>query len=77
MKKEKTVSVNYNGLGVGSLLGVLFIGLKLTGHIDWSWWLVLLPFYVVPAIMLGIAVLAFSFAGIVAGGIWLSERFEK
>lgn len=26
-----------------SLLTVLFIGLKLTGYIDWSWWLVLLP----------------------------------
>lgn len=27
------------------LLGVLFVGLKLTGVINWSWWLVLLPFY--------------------------------
>jgi len=26
-----------------SLLQVLFIGLKLTGHIDWSWWWVLSP----------------------------------
>lgn len=26
-------------------LGVLFVGLKLAGVIDWSWWLVLLPFY--------------------------------
>ena len=22
---------------------LLFVGLKLTDHIDWSWWLVLLP----------------------------------
>jgi hypothetical protein len=28
-----------------SLLGLLFIGLKLTGYITWSWWIVLLPFY--------------------------------
>lgn len=27
-------------------MGVLFIGLKLTGHIDWSWWWVLAPFWV-------------------------------
>lgn len=27
------------------LLGLLFIGLKLTGYIAWSWWLVLLPLY--------------------------------
>ena len=26
-----------------SLLTVLFVGLKLTGYINWSWWLVLLP----------------------------------
>ena len=28
-----------------STLGVLFIGLKLTNIINWSWWLVLLPLY--------------------------------
>ena len=28
-----------------SLLGVLFIGLKLAEVITWSWWLVLLPLY--------------------------------
>ena len=28
-----------------SLLTVLFVGLKLTNFIDWSWWLVLLPAY--------------------------------
>lgn len=33
------------GIGVLGLLGVLFVGLKLTGHIDWSWWLVTLPFW--------------------------------
>lgn len=27
------------------LLGVLFVGLKLTGYIFWSWWLVTLPFW--------------------------------
>lgn len=27
------------------LLGLLFIALKLTGYIAWSWWLVLLPLY--------------------------------
>ena len=26
-----------------ALLTVVFIGLKLTGVIDWSWWLILLP----------------------------------
>ena len=26
------------------LLGLLFVGLKLTGNIDWAWFLVVLPF---------------------------------
>jgi hypothetical protein len=26
------------------LIGVLFVGLKLTGCINWSWWMVTLPF---------------------------------
>jgi hypothetical protein len=33
------------GVGFFGLLGLLFIGLKLTHYIDWSWWLVLLPLY--------------------------------
>lgn len=28
-----------------TLLGVLFVGLKLGGVIDWSWWWVTLPFW--------------------------------
>lgn len=28
-----------------ALLGVLFIGLKLTHQIDWSWWYVTLPIW--------------------------------
>ena len=28
-----------------NLLFVLFLGLKLTGHIDWSWWWVFAPLW--------------------------------
>lgn len=31
------------GIGLGGALTVLFVGLKLTGYIDWSWWWVLAP----------------------------------
>ena len=33
------------GIGVIGALGVVFVALKLMGHIDWSWWLVTLPFW--------------------------------
>lgn len=32
-------------VGFLGLLGLLFIGLKLGGAIDWSWWVVLLPLW--------------------------------
>lgn len=34
------------GLGVGGVLGLIFIVLKLTGIIDWTWWWVLSPFII-------------------------------
>jgi len=36
-----------DGVSFVDLLAILFIGLKLTGHIDWSWWWVLSPIWVV------------------------------
>lgn len=33
------------GIGFFGLLAVLFIGLKLTGYIGWSWWWVLAPIW--------------------------------
>jgi hypothetical protein len=38
-------NTNSGGIGIFGLLGVLFVGLKLTGHIDWSWWWVTFPFW--------------------------------
>lgn len=40
------MSNNCGGIGVLSLLGVLFVGLKLTGYIDWSWWHVTMSFWI-------------------------------
>jgi len=34
-----------SGISIIGLLGVVFIVLKLTGNIDWSWWWVLAPFW--------------------------------
>lgn len=46
-----------SGVGVPGLLGVAFVVLKLCGVIDWSWWLVLLPFWIGPALVLVIALM--------------------
>ena len=50
------------GIGFCGLLTVLFIGLKLTGFIAWSWWWVLSPLWIplalVAAVLLVIGVAA-------------------
>lgn len=43
------------GVGICSLLTVLFVGLKLTGNIDWSWWWVLSPLWIPIIIVVVIA----------------------
>lgn len=60
------MSVSYrpsdNGGGVGflGLLGILFIGLRLAGIIDWPWWMVLLPIY--GPILLATAIVLIAYA---------------
>lgn len=45
MSKSSTRSSS-GEIGFLSLLTILFIGLKLTGHIAWSWWWVLAPTWI-------------------------------
>lgn len=57
MRMSKENNQASGGIGFFGLLGILFIGLKLTGVIDWSWWWVTAPLwggfaFVVAAIIL-------------------------
>lgn len=45
-------SSSSGGIGFLGLLTVLFIGLKLTGYINWSWWWVLSPILIPWSIVL-------------------------
>lgn len=42
------------GTGFLGLLAILFIGLKLTGNIDWSWWWVLAPLWLPIALFVAV-----------------------
>lgn len=39
------------GIGLDVILFVVFLILKLTGHIDWSWWWVTSPLWISFAIL--------------------------
>lgn len=48
-------------MGILGLLGVLFVGLKLTGYITWSWVLVTMPFWAMPVFVI---LMAFAIAAL-------------
>jgi hypothetical protein len=54
-----------SGISAAFVLGLVFLILKLCHVIDWSWWLVLLPWYAGAGLALIIAVIV----GIVALGV--------
>ena len=58
-RMSSTTSSSSGGIGVLGLLGVVFVTLKLTGVIDWSWWWVTLPFWGGLVLLLTIAVIGF------------------
>jgi len=47
-----------SGLGLGAVLFLVFLVLKLTGFIDWSWWWVTAPLWVSAGLFLIIMALA-------------------
>jgi len=64
MSESKTI-VNKNGIGFLGLLTVLFIGLKLTGFITWSWLWVVSPLWIPLALIVGILVIAGLAVGVI------------
>ena len=59
MKKTTSndkLSVDVSGVEFFELLFLLFLGLKLAGKIDWSWWWVFAPLWV-PLALVGIMII--------------------
>jgi membrane protein YdbS with pleckstrin-like domain len=40
------VKSSSNGIGLGTVLFIVFLILKLTGNINWSWWWVTSPLWI-------------------------------
>ena len=58
MKNEQVAS---NGLGLGTVLFIVFLILKLINVIDWSWWWVTAPLW----IPIGLAIMIFIVTALV------------
>ena len=66
MSNTSNTTVRSGGVGFLGLLAVLFIGLKLTGVITWSWLWVLAPLWIPFAIVLVIFLVGAILIGIEA-----------
>jgi uncharacterized membrane protein (DUF485 family) len=55
------------GIGIGMVLFVVFLVLKLTGNIDWSWWWVTAPLWGPITFIIVFAIVVFVIATIFKG----------
>jgi len=76
MSEKKSIQVS-GGIGFGGLLTILFIGLKLTGYINWSWLWVLSPMWLPVAIFLAFMGFCLLMAGLCTALIAILERYCK
>lgn len=63
MSSETKRSIGFDQTAIG--LALVFITLKLTGHITWSWWWVLAPFWV-PYAIAGLIMIVFLLSSIIS-----------
>lgn len=73
MMNQNSVSVNV-GPGFLGILGLIFITLKLTDYIDWSWWWVLAPIWI-PFAFVAVVFLIIGIAW-VAGAKFIIKRMK-
>lgn len=73
MTKTTTTSSS-GGIGFAGLLTIVFIVLKLTHVIDWSWWWVLSPLWISFGLFLALLVVIGVIVGIV---LWVGVVKDK
>jgi hypothetical protein len=51
---SKKITTSYTGLSFLQVLTIVFVALKLTNVINWSWWFVLMPLWLPITIVLSV-----------------------
>ena len=70
-KNKLTISIG--NLSLSTVLFIVFLVLKLTGYISWSWWWVTAPLWAWPIVVFGIIVIALCLG---LFGLILYELYE-
>ena len=74
-----TKSNSGTGLSLSAVLFIVFLVLKLTGNIDWSWWWVFSPFWIPVVLVVVIFILTILLSLLYIGytGKSIDEFFKK
>jgi hypothetical protein len=67
-----------SGIGIPGVLFLVFLVLKLTGNIDWSWWWVTAPIWIPIIVAIAILlILVIVFIGLLSLGYTIEEVKTK
>ncbi len=55
---KNKLSISIGNLSLSTILFIVFLVLKLTGYITWSWWWITAPLWAGPALFFGIIAIA-------------------
>jgi hypothetical protein len=58
-------TTTYSGVNLSSVLFIVFLILKLTGNIDWSWWWVTSPLWIPAALLIIVGILMLCIKAII------------
>lgn len=76
MSDKVSSSSSSGGIGFVGLLTILFIALKLTGYIHWSWIWVLSPLWIAPLVVIAILLVVLGGVGVFALGAFLLKEYD-
>jgi len=62
---DNNTATSSSSIGFTSLLTLLFIALKLTGYIQWSWWWVLSPIWISFSLIILIVIILLVISAVV------------
>ena len=66
MSKNDKTTIQFGGTSFTGLLFLVFLTLKLTNVINWSWWWVTAPLWIPVSIALVLLLIAIAILGIIA-----------
>lgn len=75
MSETKEINTG-SSVGLLTILFIVFLVLKLTGNIDWSWYWVFLPIWILPAIII-FFIFLFFLGGIFTGSTVKRKYFKN